>query len=67
MASLLQWTVTADSVQQENTSFCKVMRFMSLEVFYQRGGDPQVILPLWEATRGRGKQMYINLILCDIH
>ena len=52
IARLPQWRIAADTVPQGDTSFCKVMSFMSLEVFNQRVGEPEVILPLWEATKG---------------
>lgn len=39
---------------------------MSLGEFNQQVGDPQMILPLWEARKGQGKQTSIQLIPGDI-
>lgn len=41
------------------------MSFTSQEVFNQRVGDPQMILPQWEATKGM--QISINLSPWDAH
>lgn len=59
---LPQWRPAADTVPQGNTSFYKVTSFTSPEVFNQRLGDPQMILPLWEATEGGGKERHISSI-----
>lgn len=46
----LFWRIAADNVPPGSTSFCKVMSSMSLEVFNQKVGGPQIFLPLWEAS-----------------
>ena len=64
---LPQWRPAADTVPQGNTSLYKVTSFTPLEVFNQRLGDPQMILPLREATEGWGKERHINSIPGDAH